>query len=184
MRVLGVDPGSRVCGFGVLEILNGKLIHIESGGITPSPSFSPLPSRLKSIYEGLIEVITRCSPDVMSIENVFFAKNAKSALKLGQARGVALLAAAVSGIPVHEYAPTEVKLALTGKGRASKLRVQEIISQILGIPEWKKADVSDAVAIALCHIHLSQTIERLGRGVIKSRRRRYRWTEDDFPSER
>jgi crossover junction endodeoxyribonuclease RuvC len=184
MRVLGVDPGSRVCGFGVLEILNGKLIHIESGGITPSPSFSPLPTRLKSIYEGLIEVITRSSPDVMSIENVFFAKNAKSALKLGQARGVALLAAAVSGIPVHEYAPTEVKLALTGKGRASKLRVQEIVSRILGISEWKKADVSDAVAIALCHIHLSQTIERLGREAIKSRRRRYRWTEDDFSSER
>ncbi|MBF8302874.1 MAG: crossover junction endodeoxyribonuclease RuvC, partial [Candidatus Dadabacteria bacterium] len=98
MRVLGVDPGSRICGYGVLESQNGELIHIESGCITPPSRFS-LPLRLKTIFEGLREVIERSSPDVMSIEDIFFAKNFKSALKLGEARGVALLAATISGIP-------------------------------------------------------------------------------------
>jgi crossover junction endodeoxyribonuclease RuvC len=183
MRVLGVDPGSRVCGYGVLESQNGRLVHIESGCIVPTTAFS-LPLRLKIIYEGLIKVIDRCSPDAMSIEDIFFAKNAKSALKLGEARGVALLVASISGISVHEYLPTQVKLALTGRGRANKLEVQKMLSSILGIPEWKRADVSDAVAIALCHINLSETRERLGGEVIRLRRRRRRWTEDDFSSER
>ncbi|MBI2485722.1 MAG: crossover junction endodeoxyribonuclease RuvC [Deltaproteobacteria bacterium] len=181
MKVLGVDPGSRVCGYGVLESRNGELIHIESGCIVPSSTFS-LPERLKAIYEGLREAINRSSPDAMSIENIFFAKNAKSALKLGEARGVALLAAAVSGVPVHEYASTEVKLALTGRGRANKLEVQEIISRILGIREWKRSDVSDAVAIAICHINFFETKARLGVEIIRPRRRRRRWTEDDFSS--
>ncbi len=183
MRVLGVDPGSRVCGYGVLESRNGELIHIESGCITP-PSRFTLPLRLKTIFEGLREVIERSLPDVMSIEDVFFAKNFKSALKLGEARGVALLAATISGIPVHEYAPTEVKLALTGQGRAKKLEVQKMISLILGIPEWSKEDASDAVAIAICHINSSQVNERLGRELIRPRRRRRRWTKYDISSPR
>ncbi|GIW46797.1 MAG: crossover junction endodeoxyribonuclease RuvC [Deltaproteobacteria bacterium] len=181
MRVLGVDPGSRVCGYGVLESKGDELIHIESGGIVTNPSIE-LPLRLKKIYETLVDVINRLSPSAMSIEDVFFAKNAKSALKLGEARGVALLAAAVSGIPVYEYAPTEVKLALTGRGRANKLEVQKIVSKVLGIPEWKRADVSDAVAIAICHINLSKASKRLGNEVLKLRRRRIRWTEDDISS--
>jgi crossover junction endodeoxyribonuclease RuvC len=183
MRVLGVDPGSRYCGYGVLESRNhDELIHVESGCIIPNSSFE-LPLRLKIIYEGLREVINRCSPDAVAIEDVFFAKNPKSALKLGEARGVALLAASISGIPVHEYAPTEVKLALTGRGRANKIEVQGMISQILGIPEWKRTDVSDAIAIALCRINIYNTKERLGVEVIRPRRRRRRWTEDDFSSE-
>ncbi len=181
MRVLGVDPGSRVCGYGVLESRNGELIHIESGCIVPSASLL-FPQRLKAIYEGLREVIIRSSPDEISIEQLFFAKNAKTALKLGEARGVGLLAAAVSGIPVHEYTPAEIKLALTGRGRASKLEVKEIVSRILGILEWKRSDVTDAIAIALCHINLSDTKARLGVEVIRPRRRRRRWTEDDFSS--
>ncbi|HLE24174.1 MAG TPA: crossover junction endodeoxyribonuclease RuvC [Thermodesulfobacteriota bacterium] len=183
MRVLGVDPGSRVCGYGVLESRNGELIHIESGCITAPSSFS-LPLRLKNIFEGLREVIERSSPDAMSIEDIFFAKNSKSALKLGEARGVALLAATISGIPVHEYAPTEVKLALTGQGRAKKLEVQKMISLILGISEWSKEDASDAVAIAICHINSSQINERLGREVIRHRRRRRRWKKYDISSPR
>ncbi len=182
MRVLGVDPGSRFCGYGVLESRNNdKLIHIESGCIIPNSAFS-LPLRLITIYEGLREVINRCSPEAVSIEDVFFAKNAKSALKLGEARGVALLAASISGIPVYEYACTEVKLALTGRGKAGKLEVQEMISTLLGISNWKRSDVSDAVAIALCHINIFQTRERLGVDVIRPRKRRRRWTEDDFSS--
>ncbi|MGQ0793851.1 MAG: crossover junction endodeoxyribonuclease RuvC [Deltaproteobacteria bacterium] len=181
MRVIGIDPGSRVCGYGVLEIEGGELRHIESGCIAP-PQTAPFASRLKTIYEGLREVMARCRPDAASIEGVFFAKNAKSALKLGEARGVAILAASVSEIPVYEYAPTEVKLALTGRGRASKLQVQDIISRILGIPEWKRADVSDAVAIAICHINLSETKAKIGLDTPKPRGRRRRWTEHDIPS--
>jgi len=181
MRVLGVDPGSRVCGYGVIESHKTELIHIESGCIVPS-SVLLFPQRLKTIYEGLREAIIRSSPDVMSIEQVFFAKNAKSALKLGEARGVALLAATVSGIPVHEYTPTEIKLALTGRGRASKIEVMDIVSRILGIPVWKRSDITDAVAIALCHINLFEARSRLGVEIVRTRRRRRRWTEDDFTS--
>jgi crossover junction endodeoxyribonuclease RuvC len=166
MRVIGVDPGSRICGYGVLESLNGELIHVESGGIIPPPIFS-LPQKLKTIYEGLLEVMKRCSPETMSIENVFFAKDARSAIKLGEARGVALLAAAAHGVPVYEYAPTEIKLALTGQGRANKLEVQRIVSLVLGISKWEKVDVSDAVAIALCHINISETRERFGGEIVK-----------------
>jgi crossover junction endodeoxyribonuclease RuvC len=183
MRVIGVDPGSRICGYGILESRNGELIYIESGCISP-PSYFSLPVRLKTIFEGLREVIERSSPDVMSIEDVFFSKNSRSALKLGEARGVALLAATISGITVYEYAPAEVKLALTGQGRANKQEVQKMISLILGVTEWNKEDASDAVAIALCHINSSQINERLGSGVIKSRRRRRRWTKDDISSSR
>jgi crossover junction endodeoxyribonuclease RuvC len=181
MRVIGVDPGSRICGYGVLETRNGELVHIESGCISPPNKFS-LPLRLKIIFEGLREVIDRSSPDVMSIEDVFFSKNSRSALKLGEARGVALLAATISGIPVHEYAPAEVKLALTGQGRANKIEVQKMISLILGVTKWDTKDSSDAVAIALCHINTSQINERFGRGVIKPRRRRRRWTKYDISS--
>jgi len=181
MRVLGVDPGSRVCGYGVLESQDGKLIHIESGSIAP-PASSPLPQRLKAIYDGLVEVIDKCSPDVMSVEDVFFAKNPKSTLKLGEARGVAILAAVQSGLEVHEYAPTEVKLALTGHGRANKAEVQRMITSMLGIPETKRKDTSDAIAIALCHIHFSRIKDILGKDFVRPRRRRRRFRLDDIPS--
>lgn len=178
MRVIGVDPGSRICGYGVLENMNGGVVHVESGVINP-PSNFPLPLRLKAIYEGLREVIERCFPDIMSVEDMFFAKNVKAAIKLGEARGTALLAAAVSGIPVYEYAPTAVKLALTGQGRANKIEVQKIVSMIFGISYWEKADASDAVAVALCHINISETRERLGGEVVRPRRRR-RFSLNDF----
>jgi crossover junction endodeoxyribonuclease RuvC len=111
MRVIGIDPGSRVCGYGVLEARNGEIIHLASGCIVPKSTL-PLNERLKVIYDGILKVIDRHSPEVMSIEDIFFAKNASSALKLGQARGVAILAGSNSGISVHEYAPTKVKLLL------------------------------------------------------------------------
>ncbi len=183
MRVLGVDPGSRVCGYGVLEIesKDGKIIHIESGSITPSAS-SPLSKRLKVIYDGLVEVINKCSPDIVSVEDVFFAKNPKSTLKLGEARGVAILAAVQSGLEVHEYAPTEVKLALTGHGRANKEQVRRMINSMLGIPEIERVDTSDAIAVALCHIHFSRIRDTLGKDFARPRRRRRRFRLDDIPS--
>lgn len=181
MRVIGIDPGSRVCGYGVLEAQNGEVTHLASGSIAPIATL-PLHERLKVIYEGLLKVIDQHRPDVMSVEDIFFAKNAKSAIKLGQAKGVALLAGSNSGISVHEYAPTKVKLALTGRGRANKAEVQNMLSKLLGVTTWESQDASDAVAIALCHIHISQIETRLGKEFVQPRRKRRRFTLDDLPS--
>lgn len=181
MRVIGIDPGSRVCGFGVLEARNGSIAHIASGSIAPKSTLE-LSERLKVIYDGLVNVISEHRPEAISIEDIFFAKNARSAIKLGQARGVALLAASSSGIKIHEYSPTKVKLALTGRGRANKTEMQKMLCTLLGVSEFDSPDASDAVAIALCHIHLSRIESRLGADFVKPRRRRRRFTLDDLPS--
>ena len=181
MRVIGIDPGSRVCGYGVLEAQNGKITHLASGCIAPKSTL-PINQRLKIIYNGILEIIDQHSPDVMSIEDIFFAKNAKSAIKLGQARGVALLAGSISGITIHEYAATKVKLALTGRGRANKAEVQSMLSKLLGVDEWQTQDASDAVAIAFCHINISQIEKKLGKEFVQTRRKRRRFTIDDLPS--
>ncbi len=181
MKVIGIDPGSRVCGYGVLETRNGEISHIANGAIIPKADL-PLYQKLRVIYENLIKLIVDYAPGAMSIEDIFFAKNAKSAIKLGEARGVALLAASKSGISIHEYSPTRVKLALTGRGRANKSEVQSMISAILGISEFETEDASDAVAVALCHINLSQIERKLGKEFVQTRRRMRRFRLDDFPS--
>lgn len=181
MRVIGIDPGSRVCGYGVLESRNGEITHIVSGSIIPGSALS-IHKRLKKIYDGVVGVIGEYSPEVMSIENVFFSKNVKSAIKLGEARGVAILAASSAGLSVYEYSPTKIKLALTGRGRARKSEVQAMLSRILGVPEFENEDASDAVAIALCHIHLAAIERKLGKEFVQPRRKRRRFTIDDLPS--
>lgn len=181
MRVIGIDPGSRMCGYGVLETRNGQIIHIANGCIAPSPAL-PLFKRLRIIYDGISGVIDEHRPGAMSVEEIFFAKNAKSAIKLGEARGVALLAASVSGITIHEYPPTRIKMALTGRGRATKNEVQKMLSMLLGIKEFESQDASDAVAIAFCHINLSRMTEKLGAEYTAPGRKRRRFTIDDLPS--
>jgi len=181
MRVIGVDPGSRSCGYGILESDSNGLRHIVSGAITPPPSHS-LSKRLHLIYSSLNEVIEKFSPDLMSIEDMFFAKNANSAIKLGQARGVALLAAENSGIQIFEYSPTKVKLAVTGSGRAKKFEIMKMVSYILKIEEFEKSDISDALAIALCHINISKLPEISQDLQPRSRRRRKRFTLNDIAS--
>jgi crossover junction endodeoxyribonuclease RuvC len=180
MKVLGIDPGSRCCGYGVLEVRGGDIGHLASGSISPGAGL-PLDQRLKAIYQSLLCVIGEYSPDVMSVEDIFFAKNAKSAIKLGEARGVVLLAASNSGIPVCEYTPTKVKLALTGRGRANKSEVQKMLSMILGISEFATEDASDALAVALCHINISRIETRLGKEFVRPRRKRRRFTLNDLP---
>jgi len=184
MRVIGVDPGSRACGYGVLESANGKIKHLTSGTIIP-PQKGSLPERLRAIYKEIVDIIETHSPDCMSIEEVFFAKNAKSALKLGQARGVALLAAANSGMDIYEYAPTSIKLALTGNGRAKKPEVQKMVSYIIGVIEGMSNDSSDALAIAICHINSTRKIgtEGLNLNIRPGRRKRRRFKLDDITSE-
>ncbi len=151
MRVLGIDPGTRHCGFGVVEVRSGsRLVHIAHGVISPRPS-DPLELRLGAIFDGLSEVVRDHAPTACSVEEVFFAANVKSALTLGHARGVALLVAARAGLAVNAYPPAVIKQAVVGTGRAEKSQVARMVSVILGLPPIERSDASDALAIAITH---------------------------------
>lgn len=163
MRVLGVDPGTLTSGYGVISEEDHKLFHIASGGISPSAK-QPFPRRLKKIYEELVKVIDQYKPHVVVVEDLFVSKNIKSALKLGHARGVAILAAMNAGLPVFEYAPLEVKQAVVGNGRAEKKQVQLMVKVLLDLPKVPTPpDAADALAAAICHIHSSRMREILKR---------------------
>ena len=161
MRVLGIDPGSSVTGYGIVDELNGSISAVTWGTIRTSNRL-PFPKRLKTIHDGLTEIIKKYSPDVASIENLFFAENAKSALKLGQVRGAAILSAANQSVEVAEYTPLEIKQAISGYGRADKGQIQNMVSILLNLNEIPKPfDASDALAIAICHINTSALKIRL-----------------------
>lgn len=161
MRVLGIDPGSSVTGYGIVDELNGSISAVTWGTIRTSNRL-PFPKRLKTIHDGLTEIIKKYSPDVASIENLFFAENAKSALKLGQVRGAAILSAANQSVEVAEYTPLEIKQAISGYGRADKGQIQNMVSILLNLNEVPKPfDASDALAIAICHINTSALKIRL-----------------------
>jgi crossover junction endodeoxyribonuclease RuvC len=147
--VLGIDPGSRRCGYGVVARQGGRLVVLESGVLAPGAR--PMAERLGAILTGLVEIIRRTRPAEVSVEAVFSGTSARSALVLGQARGVALAAAALAGLPVHEYAPAAVKLAFTGSGRASKDQMVRTARLLLGGAP-RLADEADALAIAVCHL--------------------------------
>ena len=161
MRVLGVDCGGEYTGYGVVEIqASGKLTCLACGAIKLSPR-EALPRRLARIYRELGEIISAHRPDEVAIEDVFYALNAKSALKLGQVRGVAMLAASSAGLEVAEYSPLSIKSAVVGYGRAEKQQVQHMVARLLNlenIPE--PPDVADALAIAICHLHTAGTLRR------------------------
>ena len=154
MIVIGVDPGISFTGYGIVKGSGNRLNHISSGFIKTNPKH-PFPERLKTIYDGILEVIKEFSPDECSLENIFYCQNVNSALKLGHTRGAIMIAAANLGVPVHEYAPTEIKQAVTGHGRAPKEQVQAMVKMLLNIKEIDKLDVSDALAAAICHISSS-----------------------------
>lgn len=161
MRVLGVDPGTLTSGYGVVAEEDHKLFHVASGGISPSAK-QPFPTRLKKIYEELEKVIEKYRPQVVVVEALFVSKNMQSALKLGHARGVAILAAMNAGLPVFEYAPLEVKQAVVGNGKADKKQVQMMVKMLLDLPKVPHpADAADALAAAICHIHSSRLKEIL-----------------------
>jgi crossover junction endodeoxyribonuclease RuvC len=153
-RILGIDPGSRITGYGLLEIDGPKISYVASGCIRPAKG--ALPERLADIYHGVEEVITIHRPGSLVIEEVFLARNPDSALKLGQARGVAIAAGVVHGLPVHEYAARSVKQAVVGTGKASKEQVQHMVRVILKLPAAPAADAADALAIAICHVNTSR----------------------------
>ena len=150
-RVIGIDPGSRLTGYGIVEVGPRGLSYLGSGCIRTSQG--PFPERLAEIYTGVTELITTHGPEVLAIEEVFLARNPASALKLGQARGVAIAAGVAHGLPVHEYAARRVKQGLVGTGRASKAQVQHMVRVILGLPGEPQADAADALAIAICHVN-------------------------------
>jgi crossover junction endodeoxyribonuclease RuvC len=152
--VLGIDPGSRVTGYGVVEVGGSGACYRASGCIRPrAGSFV---GRLGEIYRGVETLIRELSPDEMAIEEVFLATNPASALKLGQARGVAIAAAVAGGLPVTEYAARTVKLAVVGTGSASKPQVQHMVRVLLGLSGSPAADAADALAIAICHVNTAR----------------------------
>jgi crossover junction endodeoxyribonuclease RuvC len=151
-RILGIDPGSMVTGWGVVETVGNSLRHVAHGTIHSSAAETQ-GARLKRIYQGIEQSLAAYSPDGVSLERVFFARNAQSALKLGQARGVALLAAAHSKIVVHEYSAAEIKVAVVGYGQATKEQVQMMVTSLLRLPAKLAADAADALAAAICHLH-------------------------------
>jgi crossover junction endodeoxyribonuclease RuvC len=161
MRVLGIDCGGEYTGYGVVEIhAAGKLCCLSCGAIKLSPR-EALPRRLSRIFTQLGEIISEHRPDEVAIEDVFYALNVKSALKLGQVRGVAMLAAATAGLEVAEYSPLTIKSSVVGYGRAEKQQVQHMVTRLLELavpPE--PMDASDALAIAICHLHTAATLRK------------------------
>ena len=153
MIILGVDPGTLITGYGVIK-KNGTAIQVLDVGVIKSPSSALMPLRLKRIYSSLCEIIERFHPDEFAIETAFYSKNAQSALKIGQARGVSILAGVNFEVPVTEYSPREVKKAVVGNGAASKEQVQYMITNLMKLktpPAY--FDATDALAVALCHSH-------------------------------
>jgi crossover junction endodeoxyribonuclease RuvC len=163
MRIIGIDPGSSVTGYGIVEQPSRHLCHVASGRVVTSTQM-PFHRRLKHIYCELVEVIARHTPQVMAVEDLFFARNVKSALKLGHVRGVAILAGLNAGLEITEYSPLEIKQALVGYGRAQKNQVQEMVRILLNLGELPQADTADALAVAICHLHCCQGVGLLRRG--------------------
>jgi crossover junction endodeoxyribonuclease RuvC len=159
VRILGIDPGSRLTGYGVVEAAGAELRFLDCGLIQTGGGDFAL--RLKCIFDGLGRVIAGHQPDELAIEKVFVHRNATAALKLGQARGAALLAAATREIAVFEYSPNEIKQAVTGRGHAGKEQVQHMIRILLKLKEMPPTDAADALSVAVCHAHVSQTRRRL-----------------------
>jgi crossover junction endodeoxyribonuclease RuvC len=159
MRVLGIDPGSRRTGWGIVQLEGTRLRHVDAGTITLSERL-PLPQRLRLIHEELAAIVKTHRPDAVAVEEIFFAKYANAALKLGHARGVALLVAAESEVGVHEYPPAIVKRTIVGRGAADKLQVGRLVTALLGLATTPEEDAADALAVAITHIQASRSRPR------------------------
>jgi crossover junction endodeoxyribonuclease RuvC len=158
-RILGIDPGSRFTGYGIIEVRGDNATAVHSGVIkTGSGEF---PERLGIIFRGIRDLIVAYRPTEVAVENVFVSKNASSALKLGQARGAAISAAICENLKVSEYSPRSVKQAIVGKGSADKVQVQHMVCVLLQLAETPPEDAADALAVALCHQHTQQSMNRM-----------------------
>jgi len=163
MRILGIDPGSKATGYGFIDQQGNRLLHLDNGAIF-TKSQDALALRLQRIYQELCTLIAKYQPEAVAVEQVFMARNPASALKLGHARGVALLAGINAGLPVFEYSALQVKSAVVGYGRAGKNQVQQMTRTLLNLPEIAQEDAADALAVAICHAHSRQLSGRLQNG--------------------
>ncbi|MBP1686394.1 MAG: crossover junction endodeoxyribonuclease RuvC [Deltaproteobacteria bacterium] len=150
MRVLGVDPGTVATGWGVIEEVDRRLTYVAGGVIR---SRGPLPERLARIYDGIQQALSVFAPAWVSLEKTFVGENVQSAFRLGEARGAILVAAAQAGVPVREYSPAEIKVAVAGQGRAAKDQMQAMVVRLLSLPSVLAADEADALGAAICHLH-------------------------------
>jgi len=171
IRVLGIDPGLRITGFGVLDKTGSKLVYVTSGCIK-TPAAGNLALRLKSILEGLREVIASVAPDQIAIEKVFVNTNPQSTLLLGQARGTAICAAVLHELPVAEYTALQVKQAVVGNGHAAKEQVQDMVKRLLQLTGAPSPDAADALACAICHAHGGQGLGKLATAGYRMKRGR------------
>ncbi|MCY4600360.1 MAG: crossover junction endodeoxyribonuclease RuvC [Acidobacteria bacterium] len=181
MRILGVDPGSRRTGYGCIETSGSRHRLIVCGAIS-APAQAPLPDKLLAVHDGLAKLLAAHKPDVVALQDPFYARNARSALVLGHVRGALMLAAAKAGLPAAEYSPAEVKQAVVGYGRADKRQVQQMVTLLLGMDAPPSPlDASDALAVAVCHAHsIGRSGERASRGGGPARSwRQYRPRETD-----
>jgi crossover junction endodeoxyribonuclease RuvC len=170
MRVLGIDPGSRITGYGIIDTDGYRCQYVNSGCIRALSDDWSL--RLRTIFEGVQQLIEQYQPQQAAIEKVFMHRNADSALKLGQARGAAICAIATFSLPLSEYTPNAVKQSVVGKGHAAKEQIQHMTKVLLKLSQEPQADAADALAIALCHINTGNTLKNM-RGVQGTRRGRY-----------
>ncbi|MEM7465548.1 MAG: crossover junction endodeoxyribonuclease RuvC [Pseudomonadota bacterium] len=170
VTILGIDPGSRITGYGIVKMEKSRAAHVVSGCIRVGDL--PMAKRLKTIYESLVEIVTDYAPDQVAIEKVFMSKNPDSALKLGQARGAAMVACATKDLPIFEYSANEIKQAIVGRGHADKEQIQHMVNALLATNE-QQADAADALAAAVCHGHTADGIAALAlRSAQPARRRR------------
>ena len=163
-RILGIDPGSQRTGIGIIDVdAAGKTTHVYHAPLVLLGE-GDFPLRLRRLLDGLGEIIATWAPDEVAIERVFMARNPDSTLKLGQARGAAISAVVLRDLPVHEYAATEVKLAVVGRGSAEKAQIQHMVGLLLSLQGKLQADAADALAVAITHAHVRATAKRLGVG--------------------
>ncbi len=159
VRILGIDPGSRITGYGIIDFHANHSRHVASGCIQVAGN--DLTVRLRAIFDGIANIVDSEGPTELAVEQVFFHRNAASALKLGQARGAALMAGVTRGLPLYEYSPNQVKQAVTGRGHAPKDQVQHMIKMLLCLRNLPASDAADALAVAICHGHTRQTLARI-----------------------
>jgi crossover junction endodeoxyribonuclease RuvC len=167
VRIFGIDPGSERTGYGCVDTPDGRRLHLSTCGALSAPASASFPERLRHIHEGLTRLLAEQRPDCVAIENIFHARNVRSALRLGHARGVALLAAAAAGVPIAEYTPAEIKRAVVGFGRAEKPQVGQMVKLLLGLAAAPSPhDAADAIAVAICHIHTATGSHAAARRVV------------------
>lgn len=156
MRIIGIDPGTGILGFGVIDAKKGKTTLVTAGVIT-TPAHTPLPDRLEEIYNGLTEIIQETKPDIMAIEQLFFAQNVTTAMSVSHARGVAMLTGKQAKLPIEEYTPMQIKQTMTGYGKATKKQMQEMVRMQLGLTEVPKPDdCADALATAIMCAYMTR----------------------------